>query len=119
MQVQFLIDKQSAGADHVVGWTMLRPGASHERHPHRNRRVLHCAQGRARLIITEHGLEPAAKAMSCIRRATAGLVSATRQRCGAGVGWMGAGSITASGYGAVPEDVTCPQRNDLGASRAA
>ena len=27
MQVQFLIDKKSAGADHVVGWTVLKPGA--------------------------------------------------------------------------------------------
>ena len=36
MQVQFLIDKKSAGADHVVGWTVLKPGASHERHLHRN-----------------------------------------------------------------------------------
>ena len=26
MQVQFLIDKKSAGADHVVGWTVLKPG---------------------------------------------------------------------------------------------
>src|SRR5262245_62449505 len=30
MQVQFLIDKKSAGADHVVGWTVLKPGARHE-----------------------------------------------------------------------------------------
>ena len=36
MQVQFLIDKKSAGADHVVGWTVLKPGASHECHLHRN-----------------------------------------------------------------------------------
>ena len=36
MQVQFLIDKKSAGANHVVGWTVLKPGASHERHLHRN-----------------------------------------------------------------------------------
>src|SRR5215468_11242975 len=34
MQVQFLIDKKSAGADHVVGWTVLKPGARHERHRH-------------------------------------------------------------------------------------
>ena len=26
MQVQFLIDKKSVGANHVVGWTVLRPG---------------------------------------------------------------------------------------------
>ena len=36
MQVQFLIDKKSAGADHVVGWTVLKPGARHENHRHRN-----------------------------------------------------------------------------------
>src|SRR5690348_13356158 len=34
MQVQFLIDKKSAGADHVVGWTVLQPGARHENHRH-------------------------------------------------------------------------------------
>ena len=37
MQVQFLIDQKTAGADSaVVGWTVLKPGASHERHLHRN-----------------------------------------------------------------------------------
>src|SRR5947209_18232378 len=36
MPVQFLIDKKSAGADHVVGWTVLKPGARHENHRHRN-----------------------------------------------------------------------------------
>ncbi len=36
MQVQFLIDKKSAGVDNVVGWTLLKPGASHENHRHHN-----------------------------------------------------------------------------------
>ena len=36
MQVQFLIDKKSAGANHVVGWTVLKPGARHETHRHHN-----------------------------------------------------------------------------------
>ena len=36
MQVQFLIDKKSAGADHVVGWTVMKPGARHENHRHHN-----------------------------------------------------------------------------------
>ena len=36
MQVQFLIDKKSADADHVVGWTVLKPGARHENHRHHN-----------------------------------------------------------------------------------
>src|SRR5687767_8666966 len=34
MQVQFLIDEKSCGANHVVGWTVLKPGARHERHRH-------------------------------------------------------------------------------------
>ena len=46
MQVQFLIDKKSAGADHVVGWTVLKPGASHEQPPASQlRRVLHRDEG--------------------------------------------------------------------------
>ena len=37
MQVQFLIDEKTAGAEtSVVGWTVLKPGAAHERHLHRN-----------------------------------------------------------------------------------
>ena len=36
MQVQFLIDKKSAGANNVVGWTVLKPGARHENHRHLN-----------------------------------------------------------------------------------
>src|SRR5262249_60492489 len=36
MQVQFLIAKKTAGADHVAGWTVLKPGARHENHRHRN-----------------------------------------------------------------------------------
>ena len=36
MQVQFLIDKKSAGANHVIGWTVLKPGARHENHRHHN-----------------------------------------------------------------------------------
>ncbi len=36
MQVQFLIDKKSADANHVVGWTVLKPGARHENHRQHN-----------------------------------------------------------------------------------
>src|SRR5262245_66170653 len=36
MQVQFLIDKKSAGANHVVGWTVLQPGERHGDHLHHN-----------------------------------------------------------------------------------
>ena len=58
VQVQFLVDKKSAGANHVVGWTVLRPGASHERHLHRNcDEFFIVLKGRGH-IITGQGLEP-------------------------------------------------------------
>src|ERR1700692_13091 len=34
MQVQFLIDKKTADADHVVGWTVLNPGERPDNHRH-------------------------------------------------------------------------------------
>ena len=58
MQVQFLIDKKTAGADHVVGWTVLKPGASHERHLHRNCDEFFIVLKGHGHIITDHGLEP-------------------------------------------------------------
>ena len=58
MQVQFLIDKKSAGADHVVGWTVLKPGARHERHLHRNcDEFFIVLKGRGH-IYTDQGEEP-------------------------------------------------------------
>ncbi|MDO8597218.1 MAG: cupin domain-containing protein, partial [Sulfuricaulis sp.] len=37
MQVQFLIDQKTANSDKlVVGWTVLPPGAQHDRHRHFN-----------------------------------------------------------------------------------
>ena len=37
MQVQFLLDRQSVGTDDfLLGWTVLPPGARHDRHLHRN-----------------------------------------------------------------------------------
>ncbi|MET0539985.1 MAG: cupin domain-containing protein [Xanthobacteraceae bacterium] len=59
MQVQFLIDKKSAGADHVVGWTVLKPGASHERHRHRNCDEFFLVLKGKGHIITGEGLEAA------------------------------------------------------------
>ena len=35
MQVQFLIDQKTANSDKLlVGWTVLPPGAQHDRHRH-------------------------------------------------------------------------------------
>src|SRR5207253_632768 len=89
MQVQFLIDKRSAGADHVVGWSVLKPGASHERHLHRN-----CDE--FFIVLKGKGSSPIKawsrrrKATWSIRRAARGTASTTRQMrtwCSSGAGW--------------------------------
>lgn len=37
MQVQFLIDQKTAGsAKFLIGWTVLPPGARHDKHRHPN-----------------------------------------------------------------------------------
>src|SRR3954451_20351305 len=58
MQVQFLVDKKSAGADHVVGGTVLKAGASHERHRHHNCDEFFIVLKGHGHIISAKGLEP-------------------------------------------------------------
>ena len=90
MQVQFLIDKKSAGADHVVGWTVLKPGASHEAHLHSNCDEFFIVLKGKGHIITEHGLEPSARATWSIpARLLARLQQHLRRGRGAGVGLDG------------------------------
>jgi quercetin dioxygenase-like cupin family protein len=58
MQVQFLIDKKSAGANHVVGWTVLKPGARHENHRQRNCDEFFIVLKGKGMIYTDHGDKP-------------------------------------------------------------
>ena len=94
MQVQFLIDKKSAGADHVVGWTVLRPGASHERHLHRNcDEFFIVLKGRGH-IITEEGLKPSVQGdvVYSPRGCWHGFNNTSDEEVVLVWGWMGAGS---------------------------
>jgi len=95
MQVQFLIDKKSAGCDHVVGWTVLKPGARHERHLHRNcDEFFIVLKGRGH-IYSDVGEEPSVEGDWSIRRAAAGTVSTTpptKTWCWSGAGWTRARS---------------------------
>ena len=61
MQVQFLIDKKTAGADHVVGWTVLKPGARHENHRHHNCDEFFIVLKGHGHIYTDNGQEPSAE----------------------------------------------------------
>ena len=98
MQVQFLIDKQSAGADHVVGWTVLKPGARHETHLHRNEFFI-VLKGRGH-IYTAHGEEPSGEGdvIYSPRSCWHGFNNTSNDDVVLVWGWMGAGSIADSGY---------------------
>jgi mannose-6-phosphate isomerase-like protein (cupin superfamily) len=104
MQVQFLIDKKSAGADHVIGWTVLKPGASHECHRHRNCDEFFIVLKGKGHIITGKGLEPSGEGdvVYSPRGCWHGFNNTSNEDVVLVWGWMGAGSIDASGY-EVPE----------------
>ncbi|MBK5959043.1 hypothetical protein CCR97_12605 [Rhodoplanes elegans] len=106
MQVQFLIDKKSAGADHVVGWTVLKPGASHEAHLHRNCDEFFIVLEGEGHIITGDGLEPSKKGdvVYSPRGCWHGFNNTSDKDVVLVWGWMGAGSIADSGY-ETPESV--------------
>ena len=100
MQVQFLIDKKSAGADHVVGWTVLRPGARHENHRHHNCDEFFIVLKGHGHIYTDKGQEPSVEGdvVYSPRGCWHGFNNTSSEDVVLVWGWMGAGSIDASGY---------------------
>jgi mannose-6-phosphate isomerase-like protein (cupin superfamily) len=100
MQVQFLIDKRSAGADHVIGWTVLKPGARHERHRHHKcDEFFIVLKGRGH-IYTDEGEAPSGEGdvVYSPRTCWHGFNNTSNEDVVLVWGWMGAGSIEASGY---------------------
>jgi mannose-6-phosphate isomerase-like protein (cupin superfamily) len=100
MQVQFLIDKKSAGADHVVGWTVLKPGARHENHRHHNcDEFFIVLKGRGH-IYTDEGQAPSGEGdvVYSPRDCWHGFNNTSNEDVVLVWGWMGAGSIEDSGY---------------------
>ena len=100
MQVQFLIDKKSAGADNVVGWTVLKPGARHERHLHRNCDEFFIVLKGHGHIYGEKGEEPSVQGdvVYSPRGVWHGFNNTSDGDVVLVWGWMGAGSIEDSGY---------------------
>ena len=104
MQVQFLIDKTTAGTDNVVGWTVLKPGASHEAHLHRNcDEFFIVLKGRGH-IRTDAGDEPSVEGdvVFSPRGVYHGFANTSDEEVVLVWGWMGAGSIADSGYEVLP-----------------
>ena len=105
MQVQFLIDKKSAGANHVVGWTVLKPGARHERHLHRNCDEFFIVIKGHGHIYSDLGEEPSVEGdvVYSPRGCWHGFNNTSSDDVVLVWGWMGAGSIEDSGYEVPPE----------------
>ena len=105
MQVQFLIDKKSADADHVVGWTVLKPGARHENHRHRNCDEFFIVLKGHGMIYTDKGDTPSAQGdvVYSPRGCWHGFNNTSSEDVVLVWGWMGAGSIEASGYELRPD----------------
>ncbi len=101
MQVQFLVDKATAGTDDfLLGWTVLPPGARHDRHRHSDADEFFVVLAGEGEIYTNTGK----------KASVTGDVVFTRRGNWHGFdntgdedvvlvwGWSGAGSLEAAGY---------------------
>jgi mannose-6-phosphate isomerase-like protein (cupin superfamily) len=108
MQVQFLIDKATVGTDDfLLGWTVLPPGARHDRHLHRNADEFFIVlQGSGR-IYTDDGTVPAGRGdvIWTPRGRLHGFDNTGKEDVVLVWGWNGCGSLEASGYEVVEETV--------------
>ncbi len=101
MQVQFLIDEASAGTeDFLLGWTVLPPGARHDRHLHRNADEFFVVLAGSGRIYTDDGTEPATKGdvVWTPRGRWHGFDNTGDGDVVLVWGWSGCGSLEASGY---------------------
>jgi len=101
MQVQFLIDQKSANSDKLVfGYTVLPPGARHDRHRHFNcDEFLLVLKGHG-IIYTDEGEEPSGEGdvIYTERGHWHGFNNTSDEEVVLIWGWSGAGSLEAAGY---------------------
>jgi mannose-6-phosphate isomerase-like protein (cupin superfamily) len=98
-QVQVLIDKASAGADHVVSWTVLKPGARYERHRHRLCDAFFIVLKGKGHIYSDLGEEPSVEGdvVYAPRGCWYGFNNTSNEDVVLVCGLMGAGSVAVSG----------------------
>ncbi|HLA45683.1 MAG TPA: cupin domain-containing protein [Aggregatilineales bacterium] len=101
MQVQFLIDHDTAGSDKLVlGWTVLTPGARHDRHRHfQADEFLLVLKGHG-IIYTDEGEETAGEGdvIFTERGHWHGFNNTSDEDVILVWGWSGVGSLEAAGY---------------------
>ena len=101
MQVRFLIDQRSAGSDALVlGWTVLPPGARHERHRHFHADEFLLVLEGSGVIYTDEGEEPSGQGdvVFTERGHWHGFANTSDDQVVLVWGWSGAGSLEAAGY---------------------
>jgi mannose-6-phosphate isomerase-like protein (cupin superfamily) len=108
MQVQFLIDQKTCGSDKLlVGWTVLPPGARHDKHRH-----FHCDE--FFIVIKGHGMiytdgedQPSGEGdvIFTPREHWHGFNNTSEEPVVLVWAWSGAGSLEAAGYELHPDAV--------------
>lgn len=101
MRVQFLIDRTSAASDDfLLGWTVLPPGARHDRHLHRNADEFFIVLEGSGEIYVDEGTAPAGKGdvIWTPRGHWHGFVNTGEEDVVLIWGWSGCGSLEESGY---------------------
>ncbi len=101
MQVQFLIDKATAGSENLlVGWTVLPPGAMHDRHRHFHADEFWVVLSGSGVMYTDDGEAPAQQGdvVYTPRGHWHGFKNDTDQDVVLVWGWGGAGSLEDAGY---------------------
>jgi len=106
MKVQFLIDKATTGSENfLLGWTVLPPGAMHDRHRHFHADEFWIVVSGSGVMYTEDGEAPAREGdvVFTPRGQWHGFKNTTDEDVVLAWGWSGAGSLEDAGYEA---DVT-------------
>jgi quercetin dioxygenase-like cupin family protein len=102
MQVQFLINAQNAGSDKLlVGWTVLPPGAQHDRHRHFNcDEFWIVVKGRGVMYLEDGTEKPSCEGdvVFTPRGHWHGFKNTSDEDVVLVWGWSGAGSLEAAGY---------------------
>ncbi|HET7846672.1 MAG TPA: cupin domain-containing protein [Acidimicrobiia bacterium] len=101
MQVQFLLDKQSVGSDDfLLGWTVLPPGARHDRHRHHEAEEFLIVLQGSGMIYTDTARETAGKGdvIFTPRGHWHGFDNTGDEDVVLVWGWSGAGSLEDTGY---------------------
>jgi quercetin dioxygenase-like cupin family protein len=102
MQVQFLINAQNANSDKLlVGWTVLPPGAQHDRHRHFNCDEFWIVVRGRGVMYLEDGTERESAEGDVVftpRGHWHGFKNTSDEDVVLVWGWSGAGSLEAAGY---------------------